>query len=79
MGISKETDVVMSLVNPYEQFRNELKEDNDGEVIQVLLTSTRELRKKYHVKDFEAGKPDYTMSTDQNIKDSWNQLKDLVL
>ena len=37
-----------------------------------------QLRKEHHVKDFEVGNPDYTMSTDQEVEDSWNQLKELL-
>ena len=47
--VNKETHVVVSLVNPYEQFRSELGEDNEGQVTEVLLLSDRDLRKEYHV------------------------------
>ena len=70
--------VVVSLVNPYEQFRNELKEDNEDQVKQVLLISNRELRKEYHVKNFEPGKPDHIINTDRNVEKTWNQLKALL-
>ncbi len=76
--VSDKTDVVISLVNPYEQFRNELKEDNGDEVVEVLLTSSRELRKEYHVQDFEKGNPDHILNTSQEIDESWNQLKTLL-
>ena len=76
--VNKKTHVVMSLVNPYEQFRNELKEDNQGEVIEVLLTSSRDLRKGYHVEDFEKGNPDCLLETDQSVKNSWDYLKTLL-
>ena len=69
--INKETHVVMSLVNPYKHLRNELKENNDKQVIEVLLTSKRELRKGYHVEDFEEGVPNCIMSTDRSTEDSW--------
>ena len=70
--------VVVSLVNPYEQFRNELKEDNEDQVKQVLLISNRELRKEYHVKNFEPGTPDHIINTDRNVEKTWNQLKALL-
>jgi len=76
--VNKETHVVMSLVNPYKHLRDELRENNKGEVIEVLLRSNRELRKEYHVEDFEVGNPEYIMSTDQEVEDGWNQLKSLL-
>ena len=72
------TDVVMCLVNPYEHLRKELKENNKDQVIEVLLRSNRELKIEYHVLDFEVGSPEYIMSTDQEVEDSWNQLKSLL-
>ena len=76
--VNSETDVIMSLVNPYEQFRNELKEDNAGQVVEILLKSDRELRKEYHVEDFEVGNPDYTINTDKDIEETWDQLQELL-
>ena len=76
--VNSETDVVMCLVNPYEHLREELKNNNKGRIVEILLKSDRELRKDYHVKDFEAGNPEYVMSTDQETEDSWKQLKDLL-
>ena len=80
--LNKKTDsrghVVVSLVNPYQQFRNELKEDNEGQVTEILLTSDRELRKEYHVEDFEIGNPHHIISTDQEIEDTWLQFKKLL-
>ena len=70
--------VIVSLVYPYSHLRNELEENNKGQVVEVLLKSDRELRKEYHVKNFEIGNPDHIMSTDQEVADSWNQLKDLL-
>jgi hypothetical protein len=72
--INKETHVV----NPYEQFRDELKEDNEGEVLEVLLKSDRELRKEYHVEDFEEGNPEYTINTDGETQKTWESLKELL-
>jgi adenylylsulfate kinase-like enzyme len=76
--INKETHVVICLVNPYEQFRDELKEDNEGEVLEVLLKSDRELRKEYHVEDFEEGNPEYTINTDGETQKTWESLKELL-
>ena len=76
--VNKETHVVMSLVNPYEHLLRELKENNGDEVFEILLSSNRELRKEYHVEDFEAGDPHYVVSTDQETEDTWQQLKDLL-
>tara|TARA_B100000214_G_C23468070_1_gene401403 strand:+ start:32 stop:280 length:249 start_codon:yes stop_codon:yes gene_type:complete len=72
------TDVVMCLVNPYEQFRSELKEDNAGQVTEIMLSSNRELRKEYHVKNFESGDPDYFMLTNDRVEESWSRLKNLL-
>ena len=72
-------NVIMSLVNPYEQFRNELKEDNKEEVIEIMLTSDKRIRKRqFHVENFEVGVPDYIINTDQEIEESWSQLKNLL-
>ena len=69
--------VVMSLVNPYKHLREELGENNKGQVVEVLLQSNRELKKEYHVKDFEAGHT-HGVNTDREVEDSWNYLKDLL-
>jgi predicted kinase len=73
--VNKETHVVMSLVNPYRHLRGELKENNGDQVFEILLTSNRELKKEYHVGDFEPGCPNYDMNTDRNAIDSWAELK----
>ena len=62
--VKKGTDVVMCLVNPYEELRAELKRQNRGQVVEIFLISSRELRKEYHVEDFEKGSPDYIINTD---------------
>ena len=74
-----EGHVVMSLVNPYKQFRNELKEDNRDEVIDILLVSGRDLKKEYHVEDFEAGNPAHTVNTDGETHLVWENLKNLLM
>ena len=71
-----EGHVVISLVNPYKQFRNELLEDNEGQVVEVLLCSTRELRKEYHVEDFEIGQPHCIVNTDEEVEITWKKLKE---
>jgi len=73
--VNGETHVIVSLVNPYKQFRDELREDNEGQVSEVFLTSDRGLRKEYHVKDFEIGDPDYALNTSQDVESSWEQLR----
>lgn len=73
--INNETDVVMSLVNPYENLRQELKLNNPKEVLEIYLSSSRSLRKEYHVKDFEIGNPDHRFTTDLEIEKSWQVLK----
>jgi adenylylsulfate kinase-like enzyme len=70
--------VIMTLVNPYKQFRDELKEDNKNQVLEILLKSTRDLRKEYHVEDFEEGDPDCVMNTDLEVGESWEYLKALI-
>lgn len=75
---SPEGCVVMSLVNPYKQFRDELREDNAGQVIEVLLSSNRPLRKEYHVEDFEEGVPNCAINTDGEVENNWGYLKDLL-
>ena len=70
--------VIMCLVNPYEQFREELKKDNNNQVVEILLESDRELRKEYHVEDFEIGNPHHIINTDREVEDTWTQLKNLL-
>jgi len=76
--VKKVTHVVMCLVSPYEHLREDLRRNNDGCVTEILLRSTRELRKEYHVKDFESGNPTHTIETDQPPEDTWKILKSLV-
>jgi broad-specificity NMP kinase len=76
--INQETHVVLSLVNPYDHLRQELKNNNKNQVFEVLLKSSRELRKEYHVEDFEVGNPDYIVDTDEDLGDTWKQLRALL-
>ena len=71
-------DIIMALVNPYQQLRNQLLEDNKGQVIEIYLCSTRKLRKEYHVEDFEIGNPHHIINTDREVEDTWTQLKNLL-
>ena len=72
---TQEDDVVLSLVNPYEHLRHELKTNNTGQVVEILLTSSRNLRKEYHVEDFEVGTPKITINTDRPVESSFDSLK----
>ncbi|MBC8395205.1 MAG: adenylyl-sulfate kinase [Bacteroidetes bacterium] len=76
--VKKGSDVVMCLVNPYADLRGELSAYNKDQVIQIFLTSERELRKEYHVEDFQIGNPDYYLPTDREAEESWKRLKDLL-
>ena len=76
--VKKGTDVVMCLVNPYDNLRKELKDNNKDNVVEVFLKSDRDLRKDYHVEDFEIGNPHYIVNTDEEVEDTWGQLKDLL-
>ena len=44
---TQEGDVILSLVNPYKHLRDDLKKNNSGQVLEILLSSNRELRKEY--------------------------------
>ena len=76
--VNSETDVILCLVNPYKHLRDELRENNQGQIVEVLLKSNRELRKEYHVEDFEIGNPHYIINTDQEVEEAWEQLKNLL-
>ena len=73
-SVSSETHVVMCLVNPYEYLRKELKDNNQGQIVEVLLQSDRNLRKSYHVEEFEMGDPEITLNTDRKLEDSFVRL-----
>tara|TARA_R100000152_G_C6774461_1_gene202261 strand:+ start:1728 stop:2225 length:498 start_codon:yes stop_codon:yes gene_type:complete len=76
--VKEGSDIVMCLVNPYEHLRRELKDNNQDKVVEVFLKSSRDLRKDYHVEDFEIGNPHYIVNTDEEVEDTWRQLKDLL-
>jgi len=57
-------EVIISLVNPFEQLRRELKSLNPKDVKEIYLHSDRTSKLEYHVKDFEIPKnPDLTLNT----------------
>ena len=70
-------DVILALVNPYERLRAELRANN-SQVIEILLESDRDLRREHHVENFEAGTPDYVISTDQEVEATWKVLEVLL-
>ena len=72
---TQEDHVVLSLVNPYQHLRQELKTNNTGQVLEILLTSSRNLRKEYRVQDFEVGNPKLTINTDRPVESSFDSLK----
>ena len=77
LRLKEDTDVVMCLVNPYQYLREELANNNQDKVIEVFLQSSRELRREYHVKEFENGEPDLIINTDETICDSYKRLEKL--
>ena len=76
--VNQETHVIMSLVNPYYDLRQELRNNNQDDTVEIFLKSNRDLRKEYHVKDFEEGVPSYEMNTDRDAEDSWEELKSVL-
>ena len=70
-------DVILALVNPYERLRAELRANN-SQVVEILLESDRDLRREYHVEDFEIGEPDHIVNTDSLPDDTWSLLRDLL-
>jgi hypothetical protein len=78
LSLEEDTDVIMCLVNPYEKLREELKENNEDEVVEIYLQSDRELRREYHVEDFEIGSPEIMINTDKDIESTWQFLKNII-
>ena len=76
--VKEGTDVIVCLVNPYDYLRKELKNNNQDQVIEIFLNSNRDLRKEYHVEDFEIGNPHHMINTDQETEETWEQLKDIL-
>tara|TARA_R110002167_G_scaffold112085_7_gene284316 strand:+ start:1041 stop:1484 length:444 start_codon:yes stop_codon:yes gene_type:complete len=67
-------DVILALVNPYEHLRAELRTNNPL-VTEILLESNRDLRRDYHVEEFEIGEPDHVINTDSSVDDTWTTLR----
>ena len=65
-------DVIMALVNPYEHLRTELKQS--CQVIEILLQTNRDLRREYHVEEFNIGNPDIIINTDKSIDTTFKDL-----
>ena len=76
--VKEGSDVVMCLVNPYKHLREELANNNQDKVVEIFLKSNRDLRKEYHVEDFEKGEPDYFLLTDSKVEETWKNLKELL-
>ena len=72
--VKEGSDVVMCLVNPYEHLREELANNNQNQVVEIFLQSSRDLRKEYHVEDFEKGRPDHIINTDNNTNLTFEEL-----
>ena len=68
-------DIILALVNPYEDLRNELKKEFAGQITEIMLYCTRSLRKKYHTQDFEKGSPNKIINTDEPLSESKRKLK----
>ena len=75
ISIVNNVDVIIALVNPYERLRAELRANN-SQVIEILLESDRDLRREYHVEDFEVGSPEHIINTDSPADDTWSLLRD---
>ena len=71
---TQDQDVILTLVNPYENLRDELKQINPGQVLEVLLSSTRELKREFHVEEFEIGNPTISLNTDSREEDTFDTL-----
>ena len=78
LRLREDTDVIMCLVNPYESLRSELIDNNEDEVIEIYLQSNRDLRKEYHVKDFEVGNPELIINTDKEPESTWQLIKTIL-
>ena len=76
--VKEGSDVVMCLVNPYKHLREELANNNQDRVVEIFLQSSRDLRKEYHVEDFEIGDPMHVLHTDMSIEESWKNLKEVL-
>lgn len=74
LNMNTPASVVLAFVNPFRKIRDELKEMNGGQVIEILLRSERTIRRQHHVASFEAGSPDITLATDRPIEETFADL-----
>lgn len=72
-------EVVISLVNPFDQLRRELKSLNPKDVKEIYLHSERTSRLDHHVKDFEIPKnPNLVLNTSNlTVKQCISKILDL--
>ena len=66
--------VIMAIVNPFRALREELKTPPTIDVFEVCLMSERNLRRDFHCSEFEIGKPDLCVQTDEPIQDSVDRI-----
>ena len=74
---TRDRPVILALVNPYEWLREDLRLHNKY-VTTILLQTNRDIRKEYHVQDFEVGKPDIALNTDRNIHATYISLLSMI-
>ena len=78
LSLTDKTNVVLSLVNPYQYLREELVSHNQGQVVEVLLKSKRELRREFHAPDFQEGSPDFVLNTDEPADKTFTKLIEYI-
>ena len=74
LNMTTPASVVLAFVNPFHRIREELKDLNGGQVIEILLKSERTIRRLHHVASFEAGATDITLITDRPIEETFTDL-----
>ena len=68
-------DVVVSLVNPFEELRKELRKLNgEKQVLEILLKPNRGDKKEFHVEQFEEGNPDFKFDTNRSVQETWDMI-----
>ena len=72
-------DVILALVNPYQDLRDELKEEFAGQIVEIMLSCNRSLRREYHTNEFEKGNPNIIINTDEPLAVSKQKLKKHIL
>ena len=70
--------VIMSFVHPYVEKRQELQRLNKGNVIEILLESSRTLRREFYARDFEIGNPDGRLMTNGSKAESFKMLRNRI-